>query len=392
MALVYAIRRTISSSSFLSSKVYNVTSKCTFACSNVLSKKLSIAEELDLPDPPVKPQQPFVKFISMGHKELSNLTWSERIQKLSAAWNKQTQEEKTRRLQQYYEEKKEYKLQYLEYLNQLSNEQLESIKRVQERRKQSKQTALGKKEKKKELERLGKPKMPDNCFLIFAREQHDPSDPRWKDFFVHAASKWKALSENEKNRYKNHGRVLSEKYETELLVWEKKMMIAGRSELVRRQTYLLYKSLESDGQHQSTPRPTDDDSGSSKEGLTNAAQESADLDEESKSGRTSDRVAQNIPSTVDSQSTPSSDADVLKRTTGVAETRDITSHGQRMVCEEFFPRVQSDHSSNDLALLKRPYPGSRRESGVSPQAYVYLGTHRPAQQRNGLFSAAFPEK
>lgn len=69
---------------------------------------------------------------------------------------------------------------YHQYLSQLTPEQLESIKCVQERRKHSKETVLAKKEKKKELERLGKPKVPENCFLVYAGKLSKPDNMLWK--------------------------------------------------------------------------------------------------------------------------------------------------------------------------------------------------------------------
>ncbi|XP_047740967.1 upstream-binding factor 1-like protein 1 isoform X2 [Hyalella azteca] len=156
------------------SRVTYCPAKKLFTQTSAVCGKMSIADELNLPDPPTKPLQPFAKFMSKGHKEYPHLSWTERIRLLSEIWNSQTQEQKKHLLNEYYEEKKQYQLKYKAYLSQLTPEQIQSIEEAVDRRKKSKERLLSKRGKKKEMERLNRPKQPENCFFLFLNTlRHD---------------------------------------------------------------------------------------------------------------------------------------------------------------------------------------------------------------------------
>ncbi|KAF2360614.1 High mobility group box domain [Trinorchestia longiramus] len=200
--------------------------------------KKSIAEELGLPKPPTKPLLPFTRYMSMGHKEYPHLSWTERIRVLSDNWNKQSPEERAQRLKDYYEEKKEFQLKYKAYLSQLTPEQVRSLEEAVDRRKKVKESTKGKREKKKELEKLGRPKHPNNCFVLFlsSLKSSDPSvsQEHNKEFLAYASAKWKALPETERKRYKEEGERRMRQYEEEIALWEQRMVRIGRPELVRK--------------------------------------------------------------------------------------------------------------------------------------------------------------
>lgn len=86
----------------------------------------------------------------------------------------------------------------------------------------------------KELEELGKPRKPQNGYVLFVKEMSMKSSGPFhlKD----TAQQWRNMSNTEKNVYIEKAKILNENYKRQLSLWEDKMRVAGRTDLLRRNT------------------------------------------------------------------------------------------------------------------------------------------------------------
>merc|ERR1711915_284430 len=84
---------------------------------------------------------------------------------------------------------------------------------------------------------LGKPRRPSSAFSYFVGD---------KNIHVQEASeKWKVLSEAERNKYTSITLKNLEKYNSELLAWEEKMLSIGRSDVIRKSSPVLVNAKKS---------------------------------------------------------------------------------------------------------------------------------------------------
>lgn len=144
------------------------------------------------------------------------------MKKIAERWDKLDEPSKSKYSASYRQDMESYSSILLKYNQALSPQQ----KEIQQELKLDKQIKKDKREKRKRLRDLGRPKKPASAFLEFLKSKVPPGS----SILEHQAAakecgaKWKAMSEAEKSSFVIKYHQDLEDYEKLLSKWEQKMM------------------------------------------------------------------------------------------------------------------------------------------------------------------------
>ncbi|XP_042226526.1 transcription factor A, mitochondrial-like isoform X2 [Homarus americanus] len=205
-------------------------------CVVLSAGKQTIAEQLGLPEPPKRPLAPHLRFmkhfLEENKRKLPKWSTQEIFVKTVQDWKTISPIEKGKWTSEYEREKTLYDIRYTDYMKKISPKQLESIRNLKKKRSEDKIKRQLRREKKKEVEELGKPKYPGNAFILYVSTL-DRGEAASKDFVSGAARQWHLLPEERQNVFREKAKKKLEEYQRELAEWEAKMLKAGRVDLVR---------------------------------------------------------------------------------------------------------------------------------------------------------------
>ncbi|XP_076458286.1 transcription factor A, mitochondrial-like isoform X2 [Babylonia areolata] len=187
--------------------------------------------------PPKRPPGAFLKFMNQRSQEITakfpDASHVERCKIAGQLWRNLDSDEKNTLKLGAREELQDYHKKYQTFLEQLNCQ--ETVQFLQGKKDKRKKKAFSK--RKKEFQRLGRPKKPPNCFSLYIKEtraQQGRADP--PGFLQGLVQSWKLMSENEKEIYRTKANREKGKYEQEMTRWEQKMKHMGREDLIRKKS------------------------------------------------------------------------------------------------------------------------------------------------------------
>ncbi|XP_055680850.1 transcription factor A, mitochondrial [Lutzomyia longipalpis] len=206
---------------------------------NVSSK--SAEERLGLPPKPKKPLTPYFRFMKEIRPKIlaenNQISMTDVLKNVAKQW---ATVDDVRR-QKYQEEFKKDQAVYLQkmtqYKSKLTDEQKENIQIMKESIAEAKE----KREFRKKLRQLGKPKRPQSAFLIFLNDERKKNPQKGaatREWLNEAAAKWTNLPQKTKDTYVQVSTANREKYQEELGKWEKQMVKQGHLDVVRQEALI----------------------------------------------------------------------------------------------------------------------------------------------------------
>nr|XP_045619061.1 transcription factor A, mitochondrial-like [Procambarus clarkii] len=139
--------------------------------------KSTVAQQLGIPEPPKRPVTPYLNFMMQSQAEIQKkypeLSYRERIYKITQIWKNLGDNEKNKWLLEYKKQKEEYSIKYNNYIQNLSSEQIQNIEDLKKEKsaktKKRKCTKAAKIERKEPDIDISKPKSPGNAFTLYIR-------------------------------------------------------------------------------------------------------------------------------------------------------------------------------------------------------------------------------
>uniref|UniRef100_A0A1Q3F5F9 Putative transcription factor a mitochondrial n=1 Tax=Culex tarsalis TaxID=7177 RepID=A0A1Q3F5F9_CULTA len=193
---------------------------------------------------PVKPKRPvnaYIRFLQSIRPELKTKNPKAsptEISKLAAVqWQVLDLANKTKLEEEYKKEQAIWLEQNAKYLSQLTDEQKEEIRQ----NRVEKSEVKAKREHRKRVKELGKPKRPLNGFLLYCQDQKPKNLNREENRsqIKSLSEQWSKLSEAQKEPYQRRAVDAVAKYREDMLKWEEKMIAQDNMDVVRRKNVLI---------------------------------------------------------------------------------------------------------------------------------------------------------
>ncbi|XP_077999778.1 transcription factor A, mitochondrial-like [Glandiceps talaboti] len=228
--------------SWLLTRVYHCSKQC-FVTNRRYGATLQILRHLgsdvEYPGKPKRPHTPFLRFIQENRPRLeaSHGTARKIIAGGAEEWRGLSEDEKQTYVDDYKFEVERYREAMAEFMDNLTEEQ----KQVMKENKEDKRKKFLAKRKQRNALGQGKPKLPATAFSLYVKEKFAESQDTMthedrKRFFSNLASKWNALSEDEKQPYTDWSKKCREQYNIEIKAWEERMIELGQIEMIREST------------------------------------------------------------------------------------------------------------------------------------------------------------
>ncbi|EDW67506.1 transcription factor A, mitochondrial isoform X2 [Drosophila virilis] len=197
----------------------------------------SLEEQIGLPPRPKKPLTPYFRFMrEMRPKMLAKdpkITTVEVVRQLSKSWVDVDPKLKERLQSEYKKDQEIYLEQRTKYDATLTDQQRAEIKQM----KQDINDAKERKQLRKRIKELGRPKKPASAFLRFVASErtNTPQTPNqtYREWHQKATAKWTRLSDEEKAVYLRESRKELDQYKKNISIWEEKMIRLGHIDVVR---------------------------------------------------------------------------------------------------------------------------------------------------------------
>lgn len=184
-------------------------------CSYVTVKAQTVEENLGLPNRPKKPMTPYFRFMKDVRPEIAasnpKVHLTEIVKLVAKRWADVDEKKKKMYEEEYKKDQIAYIGQRAAYESQLTDEQKEQIKDY----KRNVMLIKEKREVKKKLSTLGKPKKPISAFLHYLAEERVKAPHKigsFRDWQKSTAEKWKKLSESDKEKYNKIAKTDLQKY------------------------------------------------------------------------------------------------------------------------------------------------------------------------------------
>lgn len=194
-----------------------------------------------LPQKPKRPANPYIKYVQSVRAPLlaKNPTATPpEITKIAANnWSQLDASIKSKLAEEYKKEQAVWLQENAKYLNQLTDQQKDEIRQARLKKSDDKV----KREHRKRLKELGKPKRPLNSFLMFALERK-PTKMTKEDITVHLKSmgeRWAKMSNAEKEPYNKRAADGLTKYHSDVKEWEQKMSAENNMDVIRRKNVII---------------------------------------------------------------------------------------------------------------------------------------------------------
>ncbi|XP_017845238.1 transcription factor A, mitochondrial isoform X2 [Drosophila busckii] len=219
----------------LVSKIRPLTAASISNTSVCQSKTLE--EQIGLPPRPKKPLTPYFRFMREMRPKLMaadpNISTVDIVRKLSKQWVDVDPKMKERLQSEYKKDQQIYLEQRTKYDSKLTDEQRADIKQL----KQDLSDAKERRQLRKRVKELGRPKKPASAFLRFVASErtNTPQSPQqtYREWHQRATAKWTRLSDEEKAVYMQESRKELDQYKKAISIWEEKMIRLGHIDVVR---------------------------------------------------------------------------------------------------------------------------------------------------------------
>ncbi|XP_001995833.2 transcription factor A, mitochondrial isoform X2 [Drosophila grimshawi] len=194
-------------------------------------------EQIGLPPRPKKPLTPYFRFMREMRPKLiakdPKISTIEVVRQLSKNWVSVDPKMKERLQSEYKIDQEIYLDQRTKYDAKLTDEQRAEIKQM----KQDISDAKERKQLRKRVKELGRPKKPASAFLRFVASErtNTPQTPQqtYREWHQKATAKWTRLSDDEKAVYLRESRKELDHYKAAISIWEEKMIRLGHIDVVR---------------------------------------------------------------------------------------------------------------------------------------------------------------
>jgi len=192
-------------------------------------------KEVEIPQRPKKPLTPYFRYLGQVRSEMQaknpNVKSTDLIRIIAQHWDRL--EDTTK--QSYITAYKNDLVSYSSILEKYNKSLTPAQKEAQQQLKLDKQLQKDKREKKKRLRELGKPKKPASPFFMYL-SNNVPAGSSVSEYRMSAkkfAESWKSMSEAEKAPYTTKYKENRDSYMKTLAKWEEKMIKQGHDDLVR---------------------------------------------------------------------------------------------------------------------------------------------------------------
>lgn len=194
-----------------------------------------------LPEKPKRPVNAYLRFLQTVRPSLKakNPDASPAaISKLAAVqWQMLDSAAKAKHEDEFKREQAVWLQKNAKYLSQLTDQQREDIRQARSEKSEEK----AKREHRKKLKDLGRPKRPLNGFLLYIadRKPKNLSKEENKQQLKLLAQKWAQLSDADKAPYNAQAAEALVKYREEVEKWEEKMIAGDHLDVIRRKHLIL---------------------------------------------------------------------------------------------------------------------------------------------------------
>lgn len=203
--------------------------------------KTSAGDAATLPVRPKRPVNAYIRFLQSIRPALKTKNPKAsptEISKLAAAqWQVLDLANKSKLEVEYKKDQAVWLQQNAKYLSQLTDEQKAEIRQTRVEKSEEK----AKREYRKRVKDLGKPKRPLNGFLLYCQDQkpknlsRDENRSQIKSLSI----EWANLNETQKEPYQRRAAEAVAKYREDMLQWEEKMIAQDNMDVVRRKNVLI---------------------------------------------------------------------------------------------------------------------------------------------------------
>ncbi|XP_017959738.1 transcription factor A, mitochondrial isoform X1 [Drosophila navojoa] len=197
----------------------------------------TLEEKIGLPPRPKKPLTPYFRFMrEMRPKMLAknpSISTIEVVRQLSKSWGEVDPKLKERLQSEYKRDQELYLEKRTKYDATLTEEQRSELKQL----KQDISDAKERKQLRKRIKELGRPKKPASAFLRFISIERtntpQTENQTYREWHQKATAKWARLSDEEKAVYMSESRKELDQYKKNISIWEEKMIRLGHIDVVR---------------------------------------------------------------------------------------------------------------------------------------------------------------
>ncbi|XP_060648955.1 LOW QUALITY PROTEIN: transcription factor A, mitochondrial [Drosophila nasuta] len=204
---------------------------------SAVQRSKSLEEQIGLPPRPKKPLTPYFRFMREMRPKLAakdpNISTVQIVQELSRRWVDVDAKLKERLQAEYKKDQESYVEQRAKYDAKITDEQRAELKQM----KQDISDAKERKQLRKRVKELGRPKKPASAFLRFVASErlNTPQTPQqtYREWHQKATAKWSRLSDDEKAVYMQESRKELDHYKKAISIWEEKMIRLGHIDVVR---------------------------------------------------------------------------------------------------------------------------------------------------------------
>lgn len=200
-----------------------------------------------LPEKPKRPVNAYIRYVqsvrSTLHAKNPKASPTD-ISKLAATqWHVLDAASKSKLEEEFKKEQAVWLQQNAKYLSQLTDEQKDEIRQARADKTEEK----AKREYRRKVKELGKPKRPLNGFLLFCADTKPKNlnKEENKSQVKLMGQKWSQLSEAEKAPYQRRAAEALVKYREEMNQWEEKMIAQDHLDVIRRKHIILPTKKES---------------------------------------------------------------------------------------------------------------------------------------------------
>ncbi|EDW39146.1 GL13929 [Drosophila persimilis] len=197
----------------------------------------TVEEQVGLPPRPKKPLTPYFRFMREMRPKLiatnPTITTIEVVRQLAKSWVDADTNLKERLQVEFKKDQQVYLEQRTKYDATLTDEQRAGIKQLKKDIGEAKE----RRQLRKRVKELGRPKKPASAFLrfIISERVNTPQTPQqtYREWHQKTTAKWSRLSDAEKAVYIQETRNELEIYKKAISVWEEKMIRLGHIDVVR---------------------------------------------------------------------------------------------------------------------------------------------------------------
>lgn len=203
--------------------------------------------DTQLPKKPKRPINAYIRYVqsvrSTLHAQNPKASPTD-ISKLAAVqWQVLDPASKSKLEEEFKKEQAVWLQQNAKYLSQLTDEQKNEIRQAREEKTEEK----AKRDHRKKVKELGRPKRPLNGFFLFCADQKPKNlnKEENRSQLKLLGQKWSQLSETEKVPYTTRAAAALVKYREDMKTWEEKMIAQDHMDVIRRKHIILPTKKES---------------------------------------------------------------------------------------------------------------------------------------------------